>query len=92
MMGRPTSHVPWWDLAGTGPNVGYRYVPRPMMGRPTSHDGTSHVPWWDLAGTGPMCVPGTGLMRLDRDETSAGTEKLSSDLQSFKDLHVCLYP
>ena len=24
-----------------------------------------------------MCVPGTGLMRLERDETSAGTEKIS---------------
>ena len=23
-----------------------------------------------------MCVPGTGLMRLERDETSAGTEKI----------------
>ena len=42
-----------------------------------SHDGTSHVLWWDPGGTGSMCVPGTGLMRLDRDETSAGTEKLS---------------
>ena len=46
-----------------------------------SHYGTFHVPWWDPGGTGWMCVHGTGLMRLDRDETSARTETISSDLQ-----------
>ena len=43
-------------------------------------------PWWD--GT-DVCVPGTGLMRLDRDETSAGTEKLS--LVTYNLLRTYMY-
>ena len=59
-----------------------------MMGRPTSHDVPCSMvgPCWD--GT-DVCVPGTGLMRLDRDETSAGTEKLS--LVTYNLLRTYMY-